>query len=413
MDNFLKGDIDKFIISKSLDIFESINNTKFNKDFIEIIKFPLSGISNTIYKVEITNKTNDSHSPRIRINHLFFKVFGRISILVDRELETFLMNKLYHKGFGPEIYDTDAKTYRIEEYLEGYKVLHPHQMLDENILSKMIENFVNLNIIGGEIGYYLDLISGKSKSDYFKILKDKDKNTNIINFLLKKMKPLALTSFYQFKERYVNDPLHSPEQSDWDKKIKHIEFILTNLDDILYEICPDKGLFVIGHNDSHPLNILINSDHSKAILCDYEYSAYNYIGFDIVNYLIESCYYLSADEFPFYQIYREKLKLLENGEGYYYFLNFFEVFENNNCEIFKKDTDVKDLLNYSKTKEYFYSMMGISSLLWFTFAVIYYEYDSIKTRSGYDYLFYSLDRLMIYEKYARPNVLLDDICNDI
>jgi thiamine kinase-like enzyme len=423
MENFLEVDLNTFVFEKSLQIFKKINNIQFDPDDVEIVKFPLSGISNTIFKVEIKfkNKFNSAKDtsclhehqfirddtqtpPAIKINHLFFKVFGRISVLVDRDLETFLMTQLCEKGFGPRIYDTDSKTYRIEEYFDGLSVLHTDKMLDYSIISKMITNFANLNILGGEINYYMKLIGNKNKSEYFKILKDEDKKTNIINFLLIKMKPYALRSFNQFKQNYLNDSTTLDDQSSIEGKIKHVEFILNNLDDLLYQICPDKALFVIGHNDSHPLNILIKPDSSKVILCDYEYSAYNFIGFDIVNYLIETCFLLSADEFPFYQFYRDKLKLLENNEGFTYYLSFFEYFEENSKEIIEKYPLFADLINECKTNEYFYRIMGISSLLWFTFAVIYYDYDTIKNRSGYDYFNYSLERLLIYDKLAKSKL---------
>jgi len=421
MDNFLEEDIATFVYKKSLEILEKLNNIHFNQDEIEIKKSNLSGISNTIFKVEIRYKMNflpidAQHNPpkqgnqesneTIRINHLFFKVFGRISVLVDRDLETFLMTKLSEKGFGPRIYDTDSKTYRVEEYFDGFKVLHSSRMLEPKILYKMIENFSNFNILGGEIDYYAELIGNKTKSEYFGILRDVDKYTNIINFLLKKMKPLALDSFRLFQNKFTN---YNIDQNDtqilnWDHKIKHVEYTLNNLDKLLYEILPERGIIVIGHNDSHPLNILINSDCSKVVLCDYEYSAYNFLGFDIANYLIETCYYLSAENFPFYDLYRDNLQILENDEGYRHFLDFFEIFEKRNAEHFKSYELFPYIINECKSREYFYRMMGISSLLWFTFAVIYYDFDSIKNQTGYDYLNYSLDRLMIYDEIVKRKV---------
>lgn len=409
MDNFLEVDLDSYIFSKSLQIFQQINNTELNQKDIIIEKFPLSGISNTIYKVEIRYKQDiedvdtimlKDFPKEIPINHIFFKVFGRISVLVDRGLETFLMTKLSDNGLGPRIYETDLKTYRVEEFFEGFYTLNVDKMFEPIVIKKMMGNFSRLNILGGEIYYYADIIATKTKMEFFKFLKIEDKKTNIVNFSLK-MKPLADKSFTQFKEMYENDPCKNESQCNWLEKIEHIEYTLNNLENILFDIFPEKGLFVIGHNDSHPLNILVNSDFSKVVLCDYEYSAYNFIGFDIVNYLIETCYFLSHEKFPFYQFYEEKLENLENDTGYKYFLDFFEIFEKENSEMIETHRNYNELIKVCKTKDYYYRLMGISSVLWFTFAVLYFDYDSIKNQTGYDYFNFSVDRLLIYDKIVK------------
>ena len=414
MDNFLDVDLDSYVFTKSLQIFQQINNTEFNHRDIIIEKFPLSGISNTIFKVEIRYKQQiqkedesdilEDFPKEIPINHIFFKVFGRISALVDRRLETFLMTRLSDNGLGPRIYDTDSKTYRVEEFFEGFYTLNVDNMFEPKVITKMMANFSRLNILGGEIHYYANIIGAKTKTEFFKFLKNEDKKTNIVNFLLK-MKPLAMQSFSNFKERYENDPCRNDGQSKLLEKIDHVEYTLNNLEKILFDVFPDKGLFVIGHNDSHPLNILVNSDFSNVVLCDYEYSAYNFLGFDIVNYIIETCYFMSHEKFPFYQFYEEKLENLENDKGYKYFLDFFDMFEKENSKMFETHPIYNDLIEVCKTKDYYYRLMGISSVLWFTFAVLYFDYDSVKNQTGYDYLCFSVDRLLIYDKIVKRKIV--------
>uniref|UniRef100_A0A4W6ETX8 Ethanolamine kinase n=1 Tax=Lates calcarifer TaxID=8187 RepID=A0A4W6ETX8_LATCA len=64
---------------------------------------------------------------------------------------------------------------------------------------------------------------------------------------------------------------------------------------------------VFCHNDCQEGNILLlkdrqTSDKQKLMLIDFEYSSYNYRGFDIGNHFCEWMYDYNCDEFPFFKV---------------------------------------------------------------------------------------------------------------
>ena len=164
---------------------------------------------------------------------------------------------------------------------------------------------------------------------------------------------------------------------------------------------------MINHNDAHPLNILHTPKYEKIVLCDFEYSSYNLLGFDIANYLNESLFLLQADNFPFYQ-YITKGKNVEYSEDKYFevYLSFFENFEKDNLDKFKDFKGFEGIINKCKTKDYYYRLIGLSSLFWFIFAIIYFDFDSINTKSGYDYFNFAYDKVNIFDEFVRSQIQL-------
>lgn len=401
MDNFLEGDPDIFIQQTSFKLFKKLNpENNFSEDEIQIEKFPLSGISNTIYRVAIKYKEGNNEK-QIKINQLFFKLFGRISVLVDRQLETDIMNKLHESGLGPKIYETDLKTYRIEEFIDGYTPLERELMLKDRILPKMIKIFNILTILG-EYEYYFSYVGNTDKEIFFDKLYN-DNKTNFVNFTLKKMIPLAQNSLNKFKEKALNDPEFT-FNGDKMEKLNRIDYVINNLQKLFYDVCPYKGILTIGHNDAHPLNILHNKENDDVVLCDYEYGSYNFIGFDIANYLIESLFLLEKKEFPFYQVFTEDFTELLSEEYFSIFKEFFNYFKKENSKYFTSLENYEKLIEYCETRDYYYRVMGLSSLMWFVFAVIYFDYDSIKNKAGYDYFEFSIHRLSVYDKCIRYKI---------
>jgi thiamine kinase-like enzyme len=403
MDNFLKGECDEFIQEKSIEIFNKLNQTALTSQEVTLEKTPLSGISNTIYMIKISlKKGNSSENTRLSIQKIFFKIFGRISVLVNRELETFIMTKLHSLSMGPKIYETDMKTYRIEEFVENCDVMSREMMLSDLVLPKITKIFSSINGFG-DYNYYFDYVGEESKITFFHKLKQ-DEKTNFVNFTVNKMLPMGLESMKIFKEKYYSDQERDPVLFDENKLFK-MDHILTNFEDYFYDVCPDQGLFVINHNDAHPLNILKSQNFEQIYLCDFEYSSYNLIGFDIANYIIESFFLLTAEIFPFYQTFTQK-NFCELSEDRYYniYLDFFEIFENEHASDFRMFNSFSKLLEKCKTRDYFYRVMGMSSLMWFVFAVIYFNYDSIKSKNAYDYFNFAYDRLDVYDGFVKNNI---------
>uniref|UniRef100_A0A3Q1F0P1 Ethanolamine kinase n=1 Tax=Acanthochromis polyacanthus TaxID=80966 RepID=A0A3Q1F0P1_9TELE len=91
----------------------------------------------------------------------------------------------------------------------------------------------------------------------------------------------------------------------------------------LLESTPSPVVFC--HNDCQEGNILLlkgrqTSDKQKLMLIDFEYSSYNYRGFDIGNHFCEWMYDYNCDEFPFFKVdaqnYPSKAQQLHFIENY-------------------------------------------------------------------------------------------------
>uniref|UniRef100_A0A3B5A299 ethanolamine kinase n=1 Tax=Stegastes partitus TaxID=144197 RepID=A0A3B5A299_9TELE len=91
----------------------------------------------------------------------------------------------------------------------------------------------------------------------------------------------------------------------------------------LLESTPSPVVFC--HNDCQEGNILLlkgrqSSDKQKLMLIDFEYSSYNYRGFDIGNHFCEWMYDYNCDEFPFFKVdaqnYPSKAQQLHFIESY-------------------------------------------------------------------------------------------------
>ena len=66
----------EFIKEKSLEIFKALNNLD-DLSTSEIIIKKLDGLSNEIYKIELNSRDKE-----LKINSLFFKIFGKVSSIL-------------------------------------------------------------------------------------------------------------------------------------------------------------------------------------------------------------------------------------------------------------------------------------------------------------------------------------------
>ena len=69
-------------------------------------------------------------------------------VLVDRELETYIIEKLHEFDLGPKIYETDMKTYRVEQYLDHLVTLKNEDMFKDTVLDKLLHIFSIYNSLG-------------------------------------------------------------------------------------------------------------------------------------------------------------------------------------------------------------------------------------------------------------------------
>ena len=176
-------------------------------------------------------------------------------------------------------------------------------------------------------------------------------------------------------------------------KIELIKSIIENYDKIIAEMFDDKNnIQVISHNDIHLANILLqenlNIDSFKLI--DYEFTCYNYFGFDIANYIVESFFDLYYEEYPYFKVIKNYDEIFD--ESYYkIYSEYIEFIYESKCSFVEK-TNKEFFLN----KIYFYKLIGLSSLFWFLFANVQLKFETWKEKKTFDYLYYMLDRLQFY-----------------
>jgi len=241
-----------FIEEKSLEVFSRINCKNFDKEHFSIEITPLNGISNRIFHVKLVSIYDENP---IHKKNLFFKIFGKISSLVDRNVETIINNSLAKFGYSPQIYDTDNLTYRIEEYLDGYNTLTHDVLYNDRVINYVIQILAYFNTIL-DVNTYARAMSNYDKKEYFNILSVNSPRLNVIFYMKDHFKAKAEESFHKFKYQVINDSENVKDE--FMVELKKIEIILNTFEKRLYEICPNKAILVLSHNDSHSLNILSN-----------------------------------------------------------------------------------------------------------------------------------------------------------
>lgn len=284
-------------------------------------------------------------------------------------------------------------------------MLSREKMLINEVLDKMLENFAIFNIIG-DINHFGSKIGNKQKAEFFPMLLNDSEKLNFITFTVKKMKSSAVKSLAEFKRKFAEKQAENIQEeksrvSEFKKKLEIIEYYVENLEEVFYKCCPNQGIFVLSHNDAHLINIMHTKNIDKVYLFDHEYSCYNFMGFDIANYIIESLFYLADHQHPYYRYNRDELKTLLNDNFFGAYLKFFELIKNKYHNEFKDYPEFEKLLEAAKTKEYYMQVMSLSSVMWSIFAAIYLDFESVWDKSAYDYFNFAIDRLAIYHEFLK------------
>jgi thiamine kinase-like enzyme len=190
--------------------------------------------------------------------------------------------------------------------------------------------------------------------------------------------------------------------------ISKVKFYLENFDQIYSELLMDPDFniteipLVLNHNDVHMHNLLLHN--CKLLLIDYEYATLNHIGFDIINYCIESFFNLEYPEYPFFKRKVENVNILFSDPKFFeIYLNFVDKLikkinsENINYNYLEKIYKIKNYQKVLNNKNYFIRISGVCSLFWFYCALVSLDYEGFNDKNNFNYLDYSLERLSIYE----------------
>ena len=359
--------------------------TSFEENYsIELDK--LNSLSNDIYHV-IYKRKNDNEI----IYEVCYRNFGEIGELVNRELESFIIKSLSDKKLGPKIIDNDISTYRIDEYINDSQPL-PHEILKtEKILKKIIKLFLCYNEILPVYKYeIINKNNFQVKYDIFNhnvnnINNNVNNIQNIIELCIKKMLPKGLKALENFK---VN--LKNKNDLTVNKKFENIYNFANNLKQIFFSNFPEKFFFILNHNDTLRENLLLKED--EILIIDHEYGSLNLPGFDIVNYLVESNFDYSRE----INFIPEEIDL-----NFYYeiFLKYINELEKNDniCE-FKRTNEGMNFFNEIKTMNYFLRLTILDNILWFIFALIYFNYEKFIKKIGFNYFQHAYDRTIYYKK---------------
>jgi thiamine kinase-like enzyme len=338
------------------------------------------------------------------VHEVIYRQFGEISDLVNRELETSIIDHLSSQGMTPKILETDGQTYRIEEFIGNADTLDKNSFRESDVIERIIQILVSYTMISGVYNYR---VNSKDFSQEYKIEIDQDLNStsgytrvsqNMFDMCMKDMLSKAQKNFENFAKKFEKKYNKFLDQEIFAKyeKIKHY---VDNYNEIFSKIFPKKGFFVLNHNDVHRLNMLLTNDKEKLFILDHEYSALNLIGIDIVNYMIESNFDYTKKSFPFYEF----SPTTEGGD--LDFENYFEIFKDflNKFEMSHADglfSDEENRVKFQKCKtfKYFLRLVCVISLFWLLFSVIYCDLEQLNLMKTFDYFGHALDRLFIFEK---------------
>ena len=370
----IKSNIRSYIINeKKIQLPEKV---------IEINLKDIGGLSNTNYLATITNSTTNE-----MIDQILYRKFGEISDVVDRDLETMIINDLSLKGLGPKIYEKDKNgKYRIDEYLSNTSPIQKKDEFAPIVINQINQIVNNYSLI---INMYKYHISGENIN--FSIIKDaisKPKrriNNNMFDKCMVEMYNKAILSFNIFSEQFKAN-INRENNKILYEQFESLEKYMINYKKLFTSIFPKSGFMILCHNDIHRLNLIVRKSDNKLFVLDHEYACLNLVGNDFANYMNESCF-IYEPEYIF-------TKDLINFDKYYgYYKNYLKVFCENHKFLNGTD-DGKKFLKEIHTKKYYLKLHVIINLFWFLYCVIYLNFSEFnKDQKNFFYFQHGLHRI--------------------
>jgi len=332
----------------------------------------LSGLSNKIYKVSIDDKN-------VYPKTVIYREFGEGAAICDRKRENYVIKSLAKKEIAPMFYGGDEH-HRVEKFLNAEELTKSDFKEKQNRrkLAKLMASLHSVN---------LDKLD---KTPLFlKILEEK----SLIN---------------EFKEKAEREDIYTPVEQ---KFLKDIKKLITKEEiAFLKEVAPqqDDKTVVFSHNDLHAGNVLRVDKTEKLLLIDFEYSDYNYRGYDLANLFNETMFEYDTAAHPHYNFdagrYPKDEELLEFIKYYLFFKKvtpadvdeevafnddkYRDAYlqKNDNLEKFNKEAE--ELFEETKLCAMF------SHYFWCLWAVI----QSHNEDMNFDYMHYAYKRYELYQE---------------
>ena len=378
MEDNIKSKIKSFII----------NSYNIEEKYFEISLKNLGGLSNKNFIVTITNKTTKEI-----IDQILYRKFGEISDVVERDLETMIINQLSEIGIAPKIYEIDPNgNFRIEQYLSNTSPIKKIEEFDNHIINQIIHILNNFSLIANVYKY--EILNNKIVHNPIFQNDEEDKkikkiSTDMFNKCMNEMYNKALKNFKIFSEEFIKTiPRENNKELFLD--FEKFDYYMKNYHNIFLDIFPKNGYMILCHNDIHRLNLIIRQNDKKIFLLDYEYACLNLIGNDFANYMNESCYIYENN----YQFTKEKIDF----EKYY---NLYKLYINefiNTHKFMNNIEECKLFLNEIQTKKYYLKLHCVINLFWFLYCVIYLDFEELnKDKKNFFYFIHGIHRMYHFE----------------
>ena len=282
-------------------------------------------------------------------------------------------------GIGPNCYGFTDKV-RIEEFYSDSRALS---------CKEINKKFMRRNLAKSVASFHqLKLEKLDQKPMFLKLLEDKS--------LMK-----------VFEEKLNKTVFNAIEQ----KFIQEMQELLSE-DEVYYllEILPrSKESVVFSHNDLHGGNVLLLNKTNRLVLIDYEYSAYNYRGYDIANLFNESIMNYSCEQYPYYIIeeknYPTDYDIVDFIKYYLFFFKFGkdnsidEILILNDESSMKKHIEIHDnLKSFNLEVEKIFDEVRVCAMLSHYYWILWSVIMSKNPEINFDYVHYAYSRYKIYEK---------------
>jgi len=330
----------------------------------------LGGLSNRIWKV---SSIGSSVFPQA----IIYRKFNH-SQIVDRQKENHILRELARKGIGSQFY-AGTDEYRIEKYYESNE-LNPAKL---NTLPTRRHLARALSEIHG-----VELLGLDQKPVFMRVLEEQ----SIIKMAQDKARKSEL---FTAEERMI------------------LEKVMTLVDEeeiaFLKELCPKNPESVVfSHNDLHSANVLSLLKDQRLLLIDYEYSDYNYRGYDIANVFSESMFKYGHHLHPYYELDESRFPSAEDLLDFITYYLFFLKFQ---MSLVEGDLLIEDKNKLNSYLEEHYNQedfeqevhqiheevkgaLLFSHFYWTNWSVVMSKRSDIK----FDYIHYAHKRFQLYHE---------------
>ncbi|XP_041444330.1 choline/ethanolamine kinase isoform X2 [Xenopus laevis] len=226
------------------------------------------GLSNLLYKCSLadTLKTQ-STEPRQVLLRLYGAILQGVNSLVQ---ESVIFAILAERSLGPQLYGV-FPTGRLEEYIPSRRLVTP-ELSCPDMSSEIAEKMARF--------HKMEMPFNKEPVWLFRTMEE----------YMSQISPLSFT------EKDDMEKFNQLKSFCLEEEMQNLKVLLRST----------ASPVVFCHNDVQEGNILLLSSRSSSasdrlMLIDFEYSSYNYRGFDIGNHFCEWVYNYHHNEWPFYK----------------------------------------------------------------------------------------------------------------